>query len=123
MASEFTTTNLPVAMTDNTTLPPLPPLLPVNANITESALDLPPVAEGVSEGSTANNSNKDNNKLPPQSSACVDNDVADHPGPSETKSKDSSTLIEGVAIGDADKAVVEDGGEENNSTKMAPLDD
>ncbi len=48
--------------------------------------------------------------------------VADHPGTSETKSKDISPLIEVVAIGDANEAFVEDGGEENNSTKEAPLD-
>ncbi len=56
------------------------------------------------------------------SSAFVENDVADHSGTSETKSLDASPLIEGVAIGDATEAFVEDGGEENNSTEMAPLD-
>ncbi len=54
--------------------------------------------------------------------SCTDNDVAEHPGTSETESKDISPLIEGFIIGDANEAFVEDGGEENNSTKMAPLD-
>ncbi len=81
---------------------------------------MPPVAEGVSEGSTANKSNNNNKNLPPLSLACADNDVTKHPDTSETESKDASPLIEGVAIGDADEAVVEDGWEENNSTKKAP---
>ena len=70
--------------------------------------------------STSNQQQQQN--LPPLSLACADNDVAEHPGTSETESKDISPLIEGFVIGDADEAFVEDAGEENNSTKMAPPD-
>ncbi len=42
---------------------------------------MPPVAEGVSEGSTANNSNNNNKNLPPLSLGCADNDVLNSPAP------------------------------------------
>ncbi len=68
------------------------------------------------------NSNNNNNKLPPLSLACIDNGVADHPDTSETKSKVVSSLIDGFAIGDANEAFIEDGGEENNFAKITPPD-
>lgn len=50
----------------------------------------------------------------------MDNSVADDQDASESKSNDTSRLIECVAVGDANEAVIEDGGQENNSTKNAP---